>query len=204
MRDITSQMAAEFSGAYVTPVVLADLVFDSATLYMWSGIGTLEWQGNSYLGGGNLIGISSIQESQDLQAKGISATLSGIPSSLVATALTERVRGRPFRLWLASASTRRAVDTEGGDSVLTEDGGQVLLENQLLDSPYRIFTGMMDFIELVDGGQTADLRLTIESSMLIGQRAKISRYTDEEQKRRFPNDRGLEFINQLQDKEVVW
>jgi hypothetical protein len=204
MRDITSQMAAEFSSAYVTPVVLADLVFDSATLYMWSGIGTLEWQGNSYLGGGNLIGISSIQESQDLQAKGISATLSGIPSSLVATALTERVRGRPFRLWLASASTRRAVDTEGGDSVLTEDGGQVLLENQLLDSPYRIFTGMMDFIELVDSGQTADLRLTIESSMLIGQRAKISRYTDEEQKRRFPNDRGLEFINQLQDKEVVW
>lgn len=204
MRDVTPDMITQFSGAEVTPVLLADLVFDSATLYMWNGYGTFEWNGNSYLGGGNLVGISNIEETQELQAKGLVCTLSGIPSNLIAAALTERTRGRPFRLWLASYSSVRSVATEGGDIVLTEDGGRVLLESQFIDSPYRIFTGLMDVIELSDTGETASLRLSVESSLLTGQRPKIGRYTDEDQKRRFPNDRGLEFINQLQDKEVVW
>lgn len=204
MRDLTTEMAQGFASASVSPALLAEFEFDSGTLRMWSGYGDLVFNGDTYTGGGNLIGISDIQETQELEAKGLVFSLTGIPQNLIATALTERTRGRPCRLYLAIVSSTRSVDTESGDSVLTEDGGLVLLENQLVDSPYRIFTGMMDVMELTDNADSATFRLSAESSLIVGQRNKVRRYTSEEQRRVYPADKGLDLINQLQDKEVVW
>jgi len=185
MRDISANMATEFEGRNALPILLAQLEFDSGTLYMWSGLGDLVWEGNSYIGAGNLIGISTVQENQNLEAQGIVCTLSGIPSTLLSVALSERSRGRPFRLWLGGINE--------GDS-----------PRGLIDEPYRIFTGLMDVIEMSDDGETALIRLSVESSMLIARRSKIRRYTSEDQKRDYPLDLGLDLINQLQDKEVVW
>ena len=92
MRALTAEMAQEISLRNVKPVLLAELQFDSGTLYMWSGNGTLTWDGNDYIGGGNLISVSSMEETQNLEAKGIICTLSGIPTSLLALALLERTR----------------------------------------------------------------------------------------------------------------
>lgn len=160
----------------------------------------------TFIGAGNFIGISPIDETQDLVAKGIVASLTGIPSSIISLALGERCRGRPFRLYMAVVDTTRYVATEGGDGrVELEDGsGFVILENNLIDSPYRMFAGLMDVMEFTDSGEYADIRLSVESNLIIGQRAKNMRYTNEEQKRIYPGDRGLENIPSLQDKEIVW
>ena len=203
-RNLTPEMQTEFEGQTISPALLVEFEFDSATLRMWTGVGDLEYLEEIYTGGGNLIGISAIEETQELEAKGLVFELTGIPQNLIATALTEKTRGRPCRLYIASVSTTRVVATEDGGTVLTEDGGAVLLENQLVDSPYRIFTGLMDVLELEDTGQTATFRLSAESTLITGQRNKVKRYTDEEQKKLYPDDRGLEFINSLQDKEVEW
>ena len=204
MRNITPDMQAAFSGSNVQPAILADLVYDSQVLRLWSGVGILTFQGNDYLGGGNLLSISEIQESQSLEAKGMTATMTGIPSNLIATALLENQRGRPFRLYLGVVETRGYVQTEDVDNVLTEDGSEVLTENELIDMPYRVFNGLMDTMEIIDSGETSVINLNIESIMIIGQRDKVSRYTVEDQKKRFPDDKGLDFINSLQDKEVTW
>lgn len=204
MRNLTADMISELSGQSVEPAMLMEADFDQETLRMWTGVGTLEWQGNEFFGGGNFLGISPIEETQDLEAKGIAVTLSGIPSNLIATSLLYRPRGRPFRLYLAVVSTTRIVATEDDGDVLTEDGGRILLENQFINDPYRIFSGLMDVMEFTDTGDTATIRLSVESSLIQGQRAKIRRYTSEDQKKRFPNDKGFDLINQLQDKEIVW
>lgn len=185
MRDISANMASEFEGRNALPILLAQLEFDSETLYMWSGLGDLVWDGNTYTGAGSLINISTVQENQNLEAQGIVCSLSGVPSTLLAVALQERSRGRPFRLWLG------AID-EGNSP------------RALIDEPYRIFTGLMDVMEISDDGEAAIIRLSVESSMLTARRAKIQRYTSEDQKKTYPTDLGLDFINQLQDKEVVW
>lgn len=206
MRDLTPAMEAELAGKSIEPVFMSEMMFSSGTIGMWSGYGTLTWGVKEFLGGGNFTGISPVEETQDLQAKGLVATLNGVPSNLIALALLERVRGRPFRLYLGINTTRRYVATEDepGRLVLEDGSGYVILENQLLDSPYRLFSGLMDFIEMKDTGSTADIMLSVESNLIIGQRAKISRYTSEDQKKKYPDDLGLDFINQLQDKEVVW
>lgn len=204
-RNISPQMVSEYSDGAVNPALLVEAFFDTGTLRLWTGYGTIEWEGETFYGAGNLIGFSPIEETQDLQAKGVTVTLNGIPSSIIAIALGERSRGRRFRLYIASYTSRRYVATEDDPGIVrTEDGGGVLLEGQLIDSPYRIFSGLMDVIEFSDNGQEAFARLNVENALIIGQRSKIRRYTAEEQKKLYPNDKGLDFINQLQDKELVW
>lgn len=205
MRNITQEMINEYSSGSVYPALLAELYLDGVTVRMWTGVGTIEYQGEQFLGGGNFIGVSPIKETEDLIAQGVVVSLNGIPSSLIAAALSENVRGRPFRMYLGSVVSRRAVATEDEPGVvLCEDTGFILLENQFIDEPYRIFSGLMDYMEFVDSGDTATIRLSVENALIIGQRNKISRYTPEEQRRLYPGDAGLDLINQLQDKEVVW
>lgn len=213
MRDLTAEMAAELASIGMLPCLIARLGFDSGTLYMWNGYGTLTWQGNDYIGGGNLVGVSTNEETQDLEAKGIILTLSGIPSNLISLALTERSRGRPFKMWLGaidSSTQSGSLAQENGDLITQESGDDIMLDggavipNTLIGSPYQCFSGWMDVMEVSDDGNLAVIRLSVESAMLTGQRAKVSRYTAEDQKKRFSNDKGLDFINQLIDKEVVW
>lgn len=206
MRNLTPEMIAEFSSGYVRPALMAELFFDDQTLMMWTGIGDLVWGDKVFLGGGNFIGVSTIEETQETQAKGIVASLNGISSALISLALGQRVRGRPFRMYLGVVGSQQRVLTEEEPGfVQLEDGsGFVLLENVLLNSPYRIFSGLMDVMEFTDTGETADIRLSVENNLIIGQRAKISRYTVEDQRKDYPNDRAYDFINQLQDKEIIW
>lgn len=206
MRNLTPDMVSEFSAESTEPVLMAEMDFDSGTLRMWTGLGTLSWGNRDFLGGGNFIGVSAIEETQDLQARGIVCTLNGVATTNIALALAERPRGRPFRLYLGVVSSRRFVSVESSDGyVELEDGsGYVLLENQLVDSPYRIFSGLMDVIESTDSGDSATLRLSVENILIVGQRAKVYRYTDYDQKKIYPTDKGLDMINQLQDKELIW
>lgn len=206
MRNLTSDMATEFSSRNTAPALLAELFFDTGTLRLWTGIGDLTVGDDTYTGAGNLIGISSIQETQELQAKGIVCTLNGISASIISLSLNERSRGRAFKMYLAVVDTSQYVSNEAGDGLIElEDGsGYVKLENSLVDSPYRIFSGLMDVMEFTTDGKTATVRLSVENVLIKGQRAKISRYTQEDQRKLYPTDKGLEFINQLQDKEIVW
>lgn len=205
MRDITTEMAAAYGGANVAyPALLAELEFDSAPLYMWTGLGSLVWDGKTYIGGGNLVGISDIDENQGLEATGIVVSLNGVPSNIVSLAFNESARGRPFKLYLAASIPDGELLLEDGDNLLTEDGGNFLLEPQIVSEPYRIFSGLMDTMQILDSGETSTITVTVESIMIVGQRSKVRRYTKEDQKRIYPNDKGLDFINSLQDKEIVW
>ncbi len=204
--DIPQPILDEYTSGHSYPALLAELFFDSGTLRMWTGIGTLTWNDEEFIGGGNFIGISPITEKQDIVAEGVVVSLNGIPVSNVSAILNEKVRGRKFNLYLSAIiSTHQAIDTEDEPgSVMTEDGGYVLTDHQITEDPYKIFSGLMDVIEFTDNGSEATIRLSVENVLIKGQRSKVSRYTPEDQKRKYPNDKGLDFINQLQDKEVVW
>lgn len=230
MRNLTSGMQTALSSNNVIPALLAELFFDSGTVRLWTGIGTLNWGERQFLGGGNLVSLSQITENQGMEAKGIVASLNGIPSNLIATVLSENQRGRPFRLYLGVVQTPGDVLTESdgnillesprmftsetGEQIVTEsglsltaegnDGGVVVTESELVDSPYRIFNGLMDTMEITDTGENSSVNITVESIMIVGQRPKLRRYTLADQQKYYPNDTGLKFINVLQDKEVVW
>lgn len=206
MRNISPELAAELSSTHVSPVLLAELDFDSGPLRLWSGYGTFEWNGKVFTGSGDLIGISPIEETQEIEARGLVCTLNGISTTMISLGLNERIRGRKFRLYLGVVGSTSYVATEDepGRIELEDGSGYVRLENELAGEPYRVYTGLMDTMEYTDNGDTADVRLSVENILLSAGRPKVLRYTMIDQQRRFPNDKGLEFINQLQDVEIVW
>jgi hypothetical protein len=85
-RNLDTSLAAALSNNLIQPVVLAVLTFVSGTMYVWSGVGNLVYNGNTYLGVGLLGKISAISENSDVKADGMDITLSGIGLSPYAIA----------------------------------------------------------------------------------------------------------------------
>lgn len=185
MRDMESGVVTALGSRETSPALLAWFEFDSAEIGMWSGYGDIVWDGKTFHGGGSFIGISAIEETQDIVAKGVTLSLNGISSENIAACLTEDLKNRPVTIWWALLSN----DPEGA---------------YFIEDPVRVFSGLMDTVEFTDSGETSDIRLTVENVLYIGQRAKVARYTDEDQRKKYPNDTGLSRINNLQDKELVW
>ena len=55
-----------------------------------------------------------------------------------------------------------------------------------------------------EGADTSTITVSVESKLIDLERARTLRYTDESQKARFPNDKGFQYVNDLQDKKFNW
>lgn len=181
-RSLTTAFASSITAVQVMPVLLFYADFPTGAVRCWSGYGDLVWSGNTYTGIGNLGAVNRIDESTDQGAKGIIFSLTGIPSALIVTALTEAYQGRACSLWLA-----------------TLDASFVPIAD-----PYLFFSGRMDIMEIEDSGETATIRLTGENRLIDLNRARARRYTHEDQQIDYSGDLGLEYVAGLQDKKIYW
>jgi hypothetical protein len=68
----------------------------------------------------------------------------------------------------------------------------------------EVFAGELDQMNISEESSTATISVTVENVLIKLERPVVRRFTNEDQKSRFPNDRGLEFVAGLQDKEVFW
>jgi hypothetical protein len=182
-RDLTSALLNALDDAVVYPFFAVDLMFDdnatSSPIYMWTGIGTVSIGGKDYVGLGELLSIATIEESGDIGAKGANLTISGIPAATnIALALTEPYQGRVARIYFG---------------VMGETA-----------SYSEIFSGFMDQMNINEGPETSSIEITIENKLIDLERARNARFTSAYQKSIYPNDKGLEFVESLQDKEIVW
>jgi hypothetical protein len=177
-RDITASLLANLDDAVVSPFFAVDIVLDSGALYVWSGYGNLTIGSKTYLGAGELLNVSSVEETTEMEAKGATITLSGIPSSYLAVALTEPYQGRECRIYMGMTND---------PSAYTE-----------------IFSGELDQMNISEESSTATVAVTVENVLIKLERPVVRRLTNEDQKSRFPSDRGLEFVASLQDKEIFW
>ena len=86
MSRISSTNEAQVDGTHVHGVTMVKLGFDTPA-YVHSGIGTISYGGNDYLGVGTYGQISSARESENLGPLSITLTLSGIDSDYIAESL---------------------------------------------------------------------------------------------------------------------
>jgi hypothetical protein len=68
----------------------------------------------------------------------------------------------------------------------------------------EIFSGELDQMTIVEEAETCTLSVTAENVLIKLERPTVRRFTDQDQKSRYPSDRGLEYIASLQDKEIFW
>lgn len=180
-RDLTASVITQLQSASVEVGILFEGEFASGWVRLWSGIGSLSWDGKTWTGTGNLLGISGIDETAEVRASGMTVSLSGVPSDLLSAALGDARSGRIGRVYLAFFS-----------------GGSIVAD------PILQFEGRLDVPAIEDGPETATISISYESELIDLERARERRYTPEDQQIDFPGDLGFDYVASLQDAQITW
>lgn len=185
-RDLTAAMLTAIAQKAVRFGILyhGEFVADSATedLRLWTGVGDLSWNGYTWTGAGNLLGISEITETVDLTAKGFQVSLSGIQVTDIARALAGGQKNRPGTLWLALFDTAWSV----------------------LADPYQLAKGRFDRIEFSDEAVSCAIAALYESVLLMLRQPRFRRYTTLDQKRDYASDTGFNQVPGLVNLQFQW
>lgn len=206
MRTISAALQAAFAAGTVQPLVFLEALFDSGTLRLFTGTGEITWGesvgssgdfgpdfGNDFslgiavdpatlwTGAGHLLSLGDVEEGNEVSAPGVTMRLGGLDGEVVALALAEPIEGRRVNFYITAY-----------------DGGSIIS-----DTVMRV-SGRMDVPMISDDGTTGTVDITVENRFIYANRPRVCRYTDEDQKRRFPGDRGCAFVAKLQDKQLQW
>ena len=174
-RDISTALNEKFLAPEVELFVAVELMFDSGTLRLWSGVGDKTLGGNVFTGTGSLLSVGGIEESDDLSAPGATISLNGVDSAIVSLAIQEPYQNRDCRILLGSGTDY-----------------------------FEIFSGFMDVMTIEDTGDTCTINLSVESRLIILDRIVPFRYTQETQNSRYPGDNFFSTVASIQDKKVEW
>lgn len=136
----------------------------------------------TWLGVGNLGGVSPIEETSQVEATSATLSLSAIPPEQIAVALGEHYQGRICNIYLA---------------FLNPDDSHEVIDSFLL------WSALMDTMELTLG-ETAECRLTVESPLARWNQPLQWTWSDEDQQSFYPGDKGFQFVNMTVEKEIRW
>ena len=202
-RDLSVNTIENISENVVYPFFATELRFDGNIVRMWTGQGTLVLSdGTEWVGLGQLLNISSIEETSEMSVKGASISLSGIPSNLLSLALSEPYQGRIAKIYFGTFQ-QGSILQETSDYILLQDGSRINLESTSTGFN-ELFSGYMDQMNIEESGDTATIEMMVENKLIDLERARVARFTSGYQKSIYPGDLGMDFIEDLQDKKISW
>ena len=185
-RSLTGAMASVTTDAVVRPAYFVKMTFDSndnpALLNVWSGVGSITYDSDTYTGVGDLLSISEIVESADISAAGINVSITGIKSEFLAIAKNHQYQGRPLSVALGAFNNT----------------------GSLISNPVVMFSGFMDTMIISENDKTSTIKISVENKLIAFERSKVRRYTAEDQKIDHPTDKGFEYVTAIVEKEILW
>ena len=176
-RTVPAALLTALNQDQIEPYYAVELLFDSGAVRIWTGYGDRTVNGNTYVGGGSLVGIEGLEEVADLSAKAITLSLSGISSTLVSAALQEPYQRRKCRVYFGEVSVSDVVE---------------------------VFSGQLNTMQIEDSGETSTISVLVDSKLVELERSSNRRYTSESQKSRYTGDTFFDYVSAIQDAEIVW
>lgn len=181
----TAATAALQAGCVLLYLVRMEL---SATVYLNSTAWDVAWDAQTWHGAGQAASIEPATESAGGTTEALRMSLSGVPLDAVALAMhPEDWAGRLCTIYTAIAS------------LVPGAGGGLVVHDAVPD-----FLGRIAQLDIVESAQTATLQGQIEPLAVDLYRATTSYYSNAEQQRLHPGDRGCEFVIDQSDRPVVW
>jgi hypothetical protein len=179
-RALNTGFATAIQAGHVNIFPLVDFAFASGASYLCGLDHAVTWNGNTYLPALGLLEIAEVQETP-ASAQGLSIKVSGVSSASIALALNEKVQGRLVTVRMA------VIDSAGA-----------------LQVDANVWQGMMDMMQIMDGGDSAIVNITAEHIMATWDRPRTVRYTDAQQQALYPGDLGLQYVAQMESATIVW
>ena len=187
MKSIDPSVVTALDSDSVRLVAFVQINFTSGVQYYCTAGHSLPWNGQNWVGLGALSSISPIKETEAVESPGLKLSLVGfnttVAPNLIALSLGEAVQGRTMQLWVGFLDP---------------------VNYQLLATPTLEFKGRLDTLSIEEDGEEAHISVTVESRFAYLLRAAPRRYTDEDQRARYPNDRFFEYIAQMKERVVVF
>lgn len=179
--SVVKELAA---GNRVAAATLFEFEFASGTQRFTDRHGYLTVDGFDWLGVGQVLSVSGLEQSVGMSAPQATFTLSGVDAFLLNVAAngSTEATGRPCCVYI---------------QFLTEAGAP-------LDSKIAIWSGLMDTVSMAAGLGRQAISLTAETLFVDRVRAPWGLQTDTDQQARWPGDRGFEFAPSLLFKTVNW
>ena len=179
--DLDAPTIAALDDDVVYIAFLFEAEFADGFTRCWTGIGDRTYDGDTYTGIGWLVGLSSIEETTDIKAAGITVSLNGVPSEVVSIALQSLEQNKVGRVFVA-------LDQANGTNIGT----------------FKFFEGRLDVGQIDESAETATVVLNYESRLIDLERAAERRYTNEDQQQEYADDRGMEYVAGLVDVTINW
>lgn len=179
-RGLVSANETAVGGVYLEEVVLAKCEFD-VPVYVHSGIGTISYDGNDYLGVGSFGAVEGARESEILGPNAVTLSLSGVDSSLLAAALDA---GQMYDVITLYVGYRQ------------DDGA-------LVADPWIIWKGWLE-TSAVRLGENNVVLLTCQHDLAVLEEKDGSRFTDADQQNRYPGDAAFAFLAEMEGARLLW
>ena len=187
-RRLTAAMLTALDANKLHPAIFYEGEFaasgspSTSFLRLWTGLGNYTWDSRLWVGAGDIMGISPIEETTELRAVGFSVSIKGLKDVNLSLALQSIKQGAAGYLYFG----------------LFDDTGALILD------PYCIRRGRCDEAPFTDDGQTVEIEIKYEDRLVDLTRPRIRRYTDLDQRVNYPEDRGFQDIEKLQDLSLKW
>lgn len=180
-RDIASSLSTEIQKTVLNPFFALHIDLPDP-VYAWSGVGTIEFEGNAWLGVGSFGGFGTLDEMSDGTVSQMSFSLSGIDATLYEYLIEQPYRNALCELWVGALNENFTAVSAG---------------------PSLIYRGRLVAVDLTDGDELS-IQITVERSSRDQTRQRVRRYTDSEQQRRYAADKFFEYQAQMQSVQVLW
>ncbi len=178
MKTMSAAMLAACAAEIVDYIGFAEFDFESGVSRVNTTESDIVYDGKTWIGVARVAQIGNIEESDELEAAGFAATL--FAGDYAALALGDPFRGRRAQAWVA----------------FRDAAGSII---GVLDYT----RGRMDKMPITLG-RAGKVELSTLNRWADWQRVNAARFTDAQQKARYPDDRGFEQVSQANETVVQW
>lgn len=181
MRNLQKFLVDAVNAPHVRPFTLVTMDFPDGPVRASSLPFDVTLDGETYYGVSLLGTVSEISEGLDTRSYGVNVTLNGIPSEFCNYIAQQKIQGRLIKIGL----------------------GFLDAEERIISEPLWPFVGRMDTLDMKIGPETS-VSIAGETLLIDWERPRLRKFTDADQKSRYPNDRGLEHVAEVANKELIW
>lgn len=182
MRDLSPDFAAAVASAEITPATLVFLDFAGDPVRIWTGLGPLEWAGETWQGIGSFGSVEPVEEYSDIRSGAVGLALNSVPNTTLYTLKDLVFKGRTAEVWLA------LFDPAAGPAELI--GVELMLR------------GTMDVLKLHRTPDKSTITLSIINELSRLRDTWGALYTDPHQQALYPGDTSLRFVASMQDLQI--